>query len=140
MRGVFGGRIRRIITGALREHDPDLVLSVHPLLNHVSWQAIRRAGRPRGLVTVVTDLVEFHLGWMFPRSDLTVVPTESAREECLAAGLPEEKVQLLGLPVDLRFRPPAPGEKGGHATPLRHQPVWLHNPHVQVAARTRASS
>ncbi len=111
VRGVFGGRIRRIIAGALEELDPDLVLSVHPLLNHVAWQAIRRAGRSRGLVTVITDLVEFHLGWMFPRSDLTVVPTEGARQECLAAGLPEEKVQLLGLPVDLRFRPPAPGEK-----------------------------
>jgi 1,2-diacylglycerol 3-beta-galactosyltransferase len=111
VRGVFGGRIRRILGQALREADPDLVLSVHPLLNHVSWQAIRRSGRPRGLVTVITDLVEFHLGWMFPHADLTVVPTERAREECLAAGLPESKVQLLGLPVDLRFRPPAPGEK-----------------------------
>jgi 1,2-diacylglycerol 3-beta-galactosyltransferase len=111
VRGVFGGRIRRVIGEALAQSDPDLVLSVHPLLNHVSWQAIRRSGRPRGLVTVITDLVEFHLGWMFPRSDLTVVPTESARRECLAAGLAEDRVQLLGLPVDLRFRPPAPGEK-----------------------------
>ena len=111
VRGVFGGRIRRIIGGAIKEHDPDLLLSVHPLLNHVAWQAIRRSGRPRGLVTVITDLVEFHLGWMFPRSDLTIVPTEGARAECLAAGLPQDKVQLLGLPVDLRFRPPAPGEK-----------------------------
>ena len=43
VRGVFGGRIRRIITGALKESDPDLLLSVHPLLNHVAWQAIRRS-------------------------------------------------------------------------------------------------
>ena len=111
VRGVFGSRIRGILVKAFRELDPDLVLSVHPLLNHVSWQAIRRAGRPRGLVTVITDLVEFHLGWMFRHSDLTIVPTSGAREECLAAGLPPEKVLLLGLPVDLRFRPPAPGEK-----------------------------
>jgi 1,2-diacylglycerol 3-beta-galactosyltransferase len=111
VRGIFGGRVRRIIGAALRESDPDLVLSVHPLLNHVSWQAIRRSGRQRGLVTVITDLVEFHLGWMFPRSDLTVVPTEGARKEVLAAGVPADRVQLLGLPVDLRFRPPAPGEK-----------------------------
>ena len=52
-------------------------------------------------MTVITDLVEFHLGWMFRHSDLTVVPTERARAECLSAGLPEEKVKLLGLPVDL---------------------------------------
>ena len=111
VRGVFGGRIRRILTAAVHEHDPDLVISVHPLLNHVAWQAIRRGGRPRGLVTVITDLVEFHLGWMFRHADLTIVPTEKARLECLAAGLPDSRVRLLGLPVDLRFRPPAPGEK-----------------------------
>jgi len=111
VRGVFGSRIKRIIGAAFAEHDPDLVLSVHPLLNHVAFQAIHRGRRARGLVTVITDLVEFHLGWMFARSDLTVVPTEGARTECLQAGVPAEKIRLLGLPVDLRFRPPAPGER-----------------------------
>ncbi len=111
VRSVFGGRIRRIVHEAFREHDPDLVLSVHPLLNHVAWQAIQRGRRRRGLVTVITDLVEFHLGWMFSRTDLTIVPTEGALQECLRSGLPRERLRLLGLPVDLRFRPPAPGEK-----------------------------
>lgn len=111
VRGVFGGRIRRIIHESFREHDPDLILSVHPLLNHVAWQAIQRGRRRRGLVTVITDLVEFHLGWMFPRSDLTIVPTEGALQECLESGVPRERLRLLGLPVDLRFRPAAPGEK-----------------------------
>jgi hypothetical protein len=40
-----------------------------------------------------------------------VVPTEEAREVVLGLGVPEERVRALGLPVDLRFRPPAPGEK-----------------------------
>ena len=111
IRGVFGARVRREIGAALKQGDADLVLSVHPLLNHISWQAIHRGPRPRGLVTVITDLVEFHLGWMFPKSDLTVVPTEQARQECLNAGIPADRLKLLGLPVDLRFRPPAPGEK-----------------------------
>ena len=111
VRGVFGGYVRKILTRELARFDPDLVISVHPLLNHVAWQTIRRGPRPRGLVTVITDLVDFHLGWMFPRSDLVVVPTEMARRECLAAGVPEARLRLLGLPVDLRFRPPAPGEQ-----------------------------
>jgi 1,2-diacylglycerol 3-beta-galactosyltransferase len=111
IRAVFGGRIRRIIQEAFRDHDPDLILCVHPLLNHVAWQAAQKGRRRRGLVTVITDLVEFHLGWMFPRADLTVVPTEGALEECLRSGISRERLRLLGLPVDLRFRPPAPGEK-----------------------------
>jgi 1,2-diacylglycerol 3-beta-galactosyltransferase len=111
IRRVFGPGVRQVLAQQLRSHDPDLVISVHPLLNHVGWQAIQMSGRPRGLVTVVTDLVEFHRGWIFPRVDLLVVPTESARLAALKRRVPADRVRLLGLPVDLRFRPPAPGEK-----------------------------
>jgi len=49
----------------LKNHDPDVVLSVHPLLNHISHQAIRKSDRPRALMTVITDL-----GRLSPRLDL----------------------------------------------------------------------
>jgi hypothetical protein len=62
-------------------------------------------------MTVVTDLVDLHRGWALPEADLVVVPTEEAQEVVLGLGVPEERVRALGLPVDLRFRPPAPGEK-----------------------------
>ncbi len=111
IRGVFGRTVRSTLVGLLREHDPDVVLSVHPLLNHVAYQAIGRAGRRRALMTVITDLVEAHRGWAFPKADLVVVPTESVRQWCLKYRVPAERIHLLGLPVDLRFRPPAAGEK-----------------------------
>jgi len=95
----------------LRKHDPDIVLSVHPLLNHISHQAIRKSGRPRALMTVITDLVDFHRGWTFSQADLVIAPTELARKVALRRRVPADRVKLLGLPVDLRFRPPAPGEK-----------------------------
>lgn len=88
-----------------------MVLSVHPLVNHVSWAAIQRSGRRRGLMTVVTDLFDLHRGWAFPRADLIVVPTEEARRTVLERRVPAHRVRLLGLPVDLRFRPPAFGEQ-----------------------------
>ena len=111
IRAVFGTNVRRILTNLMRQHDPDVVLSVHPLLNHVGDQAIARSGRERGLMTVITDLVEFHRGWAYPRADVVVVPTESARQACLKLRVPADRILLLGLPVDLRFRPCAPGEK-----------------------------
>lgn len=111
IRGVFGGQVRRILIDQIRRQDPDLVLSVHPLLNHVAYQAIAGSGRRRALMTVVTDLVDFHRGWACPRADLIVVPSEGARDVVLKRRVPADRVRLLGLPVDLRFRPPAPGEK-----------------------------
>jgi 1,2-diacylglycerol 3-beta-galactosyltransferase len=111
LRATFGGRVRRILEAKLAECDPDVVLSVHPLLNHIASAAIAYSSRPRGLMTVVTDLVEFHRGWAFPRADLVVVPTVEARDRVLRAHVPAERVKVMGLPVDLRFRPAAPGEK-----------------------------
>ncbi len=111
IRAVFGPAVRRSVGQLLTQHDPDVVLSVHPLLNHVAHQAIRKSGRPRALMTVITDLVDFHRGWTFSQADLVVAPTEGAREVALRRRVPADRVKLLGLPVDLRFRPPAPGEK-----------------------------
>ncbi|HYM66491.1 MAG TPA: glycosyltransferase, partial [Patescibacteria group bacterium] len=112
IRAVFGPGVRKVVQELLEQNDPDIVLSVHPLLNHISHQAIRRSGRPRALMTVITDLVDFHRGWTFSQADLVIAPTELARKLALRRRVPTDRVKLLGLPVDLRFRPPAPGEKG----------------------------
>ena len=111
IRAVFGGGVRKSVLELLQKHDPDVVLSVHPLLNHISHQAIRKSGRPRALMTVITDLVDFHRGWTFSQADLVIAPTELARKVALRRRVPADRIKLLGLPVDLRFRPPAPGEK-----------------------------
>jgi 1,2-diacylglycerol 3-beta-galactosyltransferase len=111
IRAVFGPGVRKVIIDLVAIHDPDVVLSVHPLLNHIAHQAILKGGRPRALMTVITDLVDFHRGWTFSGADLVVAPTELARKVALRRRVPADRIKLLGLPVDLRFRPPAPGEK-----------------------------
>jgi 1,2-diacylglycerol 3-beta-galactosyltransferase len=111
IRAVFGPGVRKVIIDLVARHDPDVVLSVHPLLNHIAYQAITKCGRPRALMTVITDLVDFHRGWTYSRADLVVAPTELARKVALRRRVPADRIKLLGLPVDLRFRPPAPGEK-----------------------------
>ena len=112
IRAVFGPGVRKATSELIKRHDPDVVLSVHPLLNHMTYQAIQKSGRQRALMTVITDLVDFHRGWTFSRADLVVAPTELARKVAIRRRVPADRVKLLGLPVDLRFRPPAPGEKG----------------------------
>jgi 1,2-diacylglycerol 3-beta-galactosyltransferase len=118
IRAVFGPGVRKVIIDLVAKHDPDVLLSVHPLLNHIAHQAILKCGRPRALMTVITDLVDFHRGWTFSRADLVVAPTELARRVALRRRVPADRIKLLGLPVDLRFRPPAPGEK--HALRRRY--------------------
>src|SRR5262249_3115892 len=99
-----------VVARTLASADPDVILSVHPLLNHVTAAILRRDVRRRGLMTVVTDLVDVHRGWACRSADLVVVPTRAAEIATRRLGVPGDRVRLLGMPVDLRFRPPEPGE------------------------------
>jgi len=99
-----------VLQQQLRLADPDVVISVHPLLNHVTAAVLQRESRARGLMTVVTDLIDVHRGWLCRRADLIVVPTQQAYRAALRRRMLSERLRLFGLPVDLRFRPPMPGE------------------------------
>ncbi|MGH7910676.1 MAG: MGDG synthase family glycosyltransferase, partial [Candidatus Dormibacteraceae bacterium] len=114
LRTTFGGRVRQIVLQELRRRRPDLVISVHPLVNHEAAAAIMTGPRPRAaFVTVVTDLVELHRGWGSRRADLIVVPTEAARQQMLRRGIRADRLRVVGLPVALDFHPPGPGEREG---------------------------
>jgi 1,2-diacylglycerol 3-beta-galactosyltransferase len=98
----------------------DLIVSVHPLLN---TPLLRALGRPHvPYVTVVTDLVSTHALWYCPRVDLCIVPTEAARQRAVKFGMPEEKLQVVGLPVAERFCQPV-----GDRAMLRDQLGWPQN-------------
>lgn len=111
IRAALRTQLRPVLTRHLAAADPDLVLSVHPLLNHVTADLLRRGPRPRALMTVVTDLVDLHRGWVCRRADLVVVPTAEARTAALRLRIRPSRLRLLGMPVDLRFRPAQPGEQ-----------------------------
>lgn len=111
VRAALRTQLRAVLERQLADTDPDLVVSVHPLLNHVTAGLLRGCPRPRGLFTVVTDLVDVHRGWACRDADLVAVATPQARQAMLRLGMPAARLRLLGMPVDVRFRPPAPGER-----------------------------
>ncbi len=85
---------------------PDVIVSIHPLLNHSTLQALEELGVRVPFLTVITDLVNVHRGWVAPGVDACVVPTEAAQQICLQHGLAPEKIHLLGMPIDPRFSQP----------------------------------
>jgi 1,2-diacylglycerol 3-beta-galactosyltransferase len=129
IRTALRAQIVPVLGRALAAADPEVVLSVHPLLNHVTAALLRREGGRRALMTVVTDLVDVHRGWACRAADLVVVPTEAAERAALR-WVPADRVRLLGMPVDVRFRPPTPGEP---ALIRRHLGMDEDRPTVLVA-------
>ena len=100
---IFWPAIRKSMEDFLRQSNPDVVVSVHPVLTYFSIRALQETNLRIPFVTVVTDLVSLHPLWLCPKTDFCLVPTEPARERALANGLPHEKVKVVGLPVGLKF-------------------------------------
>jgi 1,2-diacylglycerol 3-beta-galactosyltransferase len=82
---------------------PDVIVSVHPLLNHAALRARADAGIKVPLITVITDLGRVHEGWLLPEADLTVVPAREVYQRAIERGVPPERLRLLGHPVHPKF-------------------------------------
>lgn len=88
----------------VRENPARLIVSIHPLANSAVLRTLGSERPP--FVVVVTDLVTTHAFWYHRDADLTIVPTEQARESALKNGLKPDRVCALGLPVTERFSHP----------------------------------
>ena len=82
---------------------PDVIVSVHPFMNHLGLRWLRKAGLSVPFVTVVTDMVTIHPLWICPRVTRCLVSTEEARAYALQSGMPAEKLAVCGQPISLKF-------------------------------------
>ncbi|MBE2237067.1 MAG: glycosyltransferase [Caldilineaceae bacterium] len=103
----------RLLVGAvdkvIAQHTPDLIISVHPLLQLVSMLAMARRASRVPFVTVVTDLTTAHPLWFHPQVDAVYVASENTQAMARRAGIADERIHLLGLPIRPAFaRPPRP--------------------------------
>ena len=89
----------RLITNV----QPDVIVSIHPMLNHVTIRALQDLGLRIPFITVVTDLISVHQAWIAPGADAYIVPTEHARELYIQSGLDPAQIHLLGMPIDPKF-------------------------------------
>ncbi|MEW5300952.1 MAG: hypothetical protein WDW36_003840 [Sanguina aurantia] len=92
------------ISAAFDKYQPDLLVSVHPLMQHVPLWILRsriKAGtyRPINFATVVTDFTTCHNTWFAPGVTRCFVPTEFCKKLGLRQGLNEDQISTYGLPI-----------------------------------------
>ncbi|HEX3672083.1 MAG TPA: hypothetical protein VHT92_10325, partial [Candidatus Cybelea sp.] len=85
-------------------YQPDVIVSIHPLLNHAALRARDDANmRHVPVVTVITDLGKVHESWLVPEADAIVVPAREVYARALARGVPPARLRLLGHPIHPKF-------------------------------------
>jgi 1,2-diacylglycerol 3-beta-galactosyltransferase len=108
---VAGPMVHKGLLRLIAYVQPDVIVSIHPMLNHVTIEAIAELGLKIPFLTVVTDLISVHYSWFAPGADGYIVPTEHARTLYLRRGLDPAKVHVLGMPIDPKFTLPLPSRE-----------------------------
>ena len=85
---------------------PHIVVSVHPLTQHILAKVLKELGLQNTvpLVTVVTDpCYGFWKGWACDDVTLYLVAGEEARQQLIDYGIAPEKIKISGMPVHPKF-------------------------------------
>jgi 1,2-diacylglycerol 3-beta-galactosyltransferase len=85
-------------------YEPDVIVSVHPLLNHAALRARADAHMQHvPIVTVITDLGKVHESWLMPDANAVVVPAREVYQRALSRGISPSRLRLLGQPIHPKF-------------------------------------
>jgi len=88
-----------IFRDLIREKQPDVIVCTYLFYQGILSAAFALEDRYIPLLTVVTDLETLQSLWFHSVADLCVVPTHTAYNLAIEAGLPAEKVKIVGIPV-----------------------------------------
>ena len=103
---------------AMSNSNPDLVVSVHPLCQHIPIPIVKKMNENRDpnlppipFVTVVTDLGGAHETWFDKDADICFVPSKQVKKIALRSGIDRKKIIQHGLPVRPAFWLPPKSKK-----------------------------
>ena len=105
-RDIFYAKLRRYIGRFIESESPDIVLSVHPMLNHFIPRHIKEAGLGIACYTFLTDpFPPLWRGWTSPYVDRFFVATDEALQGLTASGIPAWRIERVPMPVRPNFVP-----------------------------------
>jgi 1,2-diacylglycerol 3-beta-galactosyltransferase len=87
----------------LETYQPDVIVSTYHFANSAILDYLNFAKLNIPFITVVTDIVTMMPTWFSKHADLTITPTEQAKELGLSLGLEEGKLKVIGQPISRKF-------------------------------------
>ncbi|KAG7583678.1 Glycosyl transferase family 28 C-terminal [Arabidopsis suecica] len=93
------------IEAGLMEYKPDIIISVHPLMQHIPLWVMKWQGLHKKVifVTVITDLNTCHRTWFHHGVSRCYCPSKEVAKRALVDGLDDSQIRVFGLPVRPSF-------------------------------------
>ena len=100
--------MERSVRRRIQSYDPDVVVSVHPLMTNVPVLACRNITKETGkhlpIFTVCTDLGSAHSMWFANGVEKLFVASDAIKDLAMQRGkVPEDKIIMSGLPIRRDF-------------------------------------
>lgn len=92
--------MKKECTLILQDEDPDLVISVHPIISMIVGEIKRSSPKQFKFATVITDLVTVFKGWGDPNADLIIAPTKEAFDLLIKRGGDSSKIEYPFFPIN----------------------------------------
>jgi len=118
-REFFHKRCIGYVRGQFEKWCPHVVVSVHPLTQHIFGRILRELNLKDQvpLVTVVTDpCYGFWKGWACDDVSLYLVASDDARRQLIDYGISPDRIKISGMPVHPKFD--FPGEQAAQSARL----------------------
>ena len=107
----FYRRAQRYIQRFIESERPDVLLSVHPMLNHLIQRWVVEQGLDIRCITFVTDpFPPFWKGWSSPYVRSYFVLSDDAGARLVADGIEADRIERVTMPVRNGFKPRSPDE------------------------------
>ncbi|VVA99130.1 unnamed protein product [Arabis nemorensis] len=93
------------IEAGLMEYKPDIIISVHPMMQHIPLWVMKWQGLHKKVifVTVITDLNTCHRTWFHHGVSRCYCPSKEVAKRALVDGLGDSQIRVFGLPVRPSF-------------------------------------
>ncbi|KAI3781965.1 hypothetical protein L2E82_11993 [Cichorium intybus] len=102
---AFAAFYAKEVGAGLMEYKPDIIISVHPLMQHIPLRVLKWQGLDKKVifVTVITDLDTCHRTWFHPGVDRCYCPSLEVAKRALQDGLENSQLRVFGLPIRPSF-------------------------------------
>ncbi len=99
-------RMQKAMEELLVEGQPDTVVCTYPIYNFLIEEIYKNRPRHFSHVTVVFDSISVNSLWYRTNSDFFIVPNDETAQVLRQAGVADDKLKVLGFPVQLDFANP----------------------------------
>ncbi|KAH7854271.1 hypothetical protein Vadar_011986 [Vaccinium darrowii] len=93
------------VEAGLMEYNPDIIISVHPFMQHISLKVLTRQSLQKKVIffTVITDLNTCHRAWFHSGVNRLYSPSQEVAKTALLHGLKESQIRVFALPIRPSF-------------------------------------